>query len=625
MFCWLNYVTILTLVAMLLPHRLLALELKRSNSWKHYLHYQKAICKQEINQCRINFLDQCKKNDVIPRFLRFRIPNYGCFDNNAVHEFQRKLLAQELIKAKSQQRNASKRVDDEQNIIKSIVSEKCLPSVAFFVRNAVRECRNVQKEKHYKKLLNLSEEQERPLFNVKNTVIAHDLDTDPPSYVLETLSLGPKNAVLDRFEPNDVLAELDGLLSFCKTNNVANETITDINVKTLNYIKQCKKLKSSRNVMLTKKYLKDHNLVAVPFDKGIGICIMKQETYKAKLDDVLKLPQLKKLPKGRKNAMNPVLKEEIRVIESLEQLRDDGKIDESLFQKLKPKGSQPARLYGLAKVHKTTIPARPVLSMPGSAYHKIGTQVGEWLSEVPECQINTSSKQIADSLKDIHLDEDEVLVSFDVTSLYTNVPVMEAINVCADLLYNGKQKAPPVDRETFVTLAKLSSCNVVMSTSDGYYKQVDGLAMGSPPAPYLANGWLSQYDDIIKGDAKLYARYMDDIIMSIKRAHITTKLSEINNLHAMLKFTIEYEVNGELPFLDIKLLNENGSLSSTWYCKATDTGLMRNYHALAPRRYKKSVVAGFVHRIHRCCSTWATFNASINIHQLSMSPLLESL
>ena len=75
---------------------------------------------------------------------------------------------------------------------------------------------------------------------MKNTVIAHDLDTDPPSYVLETLSLGPKNAVLDRFEPNDVLAELDGLLNFCKTNNVANEAITDIIVKTLNYIKQCK-------------------------------------------------------------------------------------------------------------------------------------------------------------------------------------------------------------------------------------------------------------------------------------------------------------------------------------------------------------------------------------------------
>ena len=56
-----------------------------------------------------------------------------------------------------------------------------------------------------------------------------------------------------------------------------------------------------------------------------------------------------------------------------------------------------------------------------------------------------------------------------------------------------------------------------MSTHDGYYKQDDGLAMGSPPAPRLANGWLSQFDNIINGKARLYARYMDDILQDIKR------------------------------------------------------------------------------------------------------------
>ena len=100
--------------------------------------------------------------------------------------------------------------------------------------------------------------------------------------------------------------------------------------------------------------------------------------------------------------MHPVLKEEQRVVKTLEQLRDEGKIDESLFNKLKPVGSQPARLYGLAKVHKTAIPTRPVLSMPGSAYHKIGVQVGEWLSVVPEYQINTSNKQICSRQPEEH-------------------------------------------------------------------------------------------------------------------------------------------------------------------------------------------------------------------------------
>ena len=106
-----------------------------------------------------------------------------------------------------------------------------------------------------------------------------DLNITPPNYVLETLSLGPKNAVLDKFEPKDVLAELDGLINHCTENNISDQTITNINVKTLNYIKKCKKLKSSRHIQKTKTFLKENKFLAVPFDKGVGICLMSVETY----------------------------------------------------------------------------------------------------------------------------------------------------------------------------------------------------------------------------------------------------------------------------------------------------------------------------------------------------------
>ena len=365
---------------------------------------------------------------------------------------------------------------------------------------------------------------------------------------------------------------------------------------------------------MTKKYLKDNDLdlLAIPFDKGIGICVMKKETYHMKMDSIINLPQFEKVQKKRKNEKHPVIKEEERIISILKTLNKEGKINHTLYEKLKPRGSQPARLYGLAKIHKPNTPVRPVLSMPGSAYHKIAVQVAEWLSVVPECQINASTKSISDTLKTITLAEDEEIVSFDVSSLYTNVPVLEAIETCTELLYAGKHELPPVDPETFVTLAKIASCNVLMSTHDGYYRQLDGLAMGSPPAPHLANGWLNKYDDVIKGEATLYARYMDDILRNIKRHQTDQKLAEINNLHPALKFTIERETDGTIPFLDMKLIHEEqGKLSSTWYQKPTDTGLIMNYHALAPKRYKRSVVSGFVHRIHRACNTWGHFHESM--------------
>ena len=144
-------------------------------------------------------------------------------------------------------------------------------------------------------------------------------------------------------------------------------------------------------------------------------------------------------------------------------------------------------------------------------------------------------------------------------------------------------KLPSVDKETFTTLATISSTIVILSTHDGTYQEIDGLSMGSPPAPPLSNIWLSKYEPAIKDDAKLFERYMDDILRTTKESLIENKLSEINLLHPNLKFTLEVEQNGKLPFLDIGIEHHENALSSTWYCKPTDTGMILNFHAMAPK------------------------------------------
>ena len=49
------------------------------------------------------------------------------------------------------------------------------------------------------------------------------------------------------------------------------------------------------------------------------------------------------------------------------------------------------------------------------------------------------------------------------------------------------------------------------------------------------------------------------------------------------------------------LIHKENCIESTWYCKPTDTGLVM----------KRGVVSGFVHRIHRACSTWENFHTSM--------------
>ena len=210
----------------------------------------------------------------------------------------------------------------------------------------------------------MSKEQERPLFNLHDTVKLFEPDVLPPKYVLDTLALGPKNAVLEKFDQKVMLAEIELLLNRLEEQNVSNDVINDINIATINYIKKCSKQSIPRNLIMTKKYFKEHDLLAVPFDKGIGICLMKCQSYEKKLMDILKLKQFKKMEKTRKNAKEFCIKKEERINSVLEDLNERDKIDKQLLKSIKSVGGQLPRLYGLAKVHKQNISVRPVLSMP---------------------------------------------------------------------------------------------------------------------------------------------------------------------------------------------------------------------------------------------------------------------
>ena len=594
---------------MFLPFRLLEKVLQRIECWKFYLEYDRILQKRERSLRRIDFLEKCWQAEIIPKFLKFRVPNNGCFEPTTVHNF---LLKNELAKARGTLKEYEKSVNSKRSKLNRTINETLLPSVILYTRISKRECRDNVLETQRKKLEKLSVDQDRPLLNIQDTVRLFDIDIVPPKYVIDTLALGPKNSVLTKFDQKETLAEIDSLLHKLNTQNTSNEAINDINAATLNYIKRCSKQKVPRHLTMTKRFLKEHKLLAVPFDKGTGICLLKSTTYKNKIAEILQLRQFEKIQITRKNAKNMSIKEEERINDILQELLDTHEIDETLFEDMKSMGGQLPKLYGLAKVHKPNVPVRPVLSMPGSPYYKIAEKVTKWLSMVPESKINCSTKKTVDQLKDVTLDTDEVVISFDVSSLYTNVPVNEAIEEAADRLYSGDFPTPPVSKVTFITLTKLSTTNVILSTHDGLYRQIDGLAMGSQPAPPLANIWLSKFEPDIKDDAKIFGRYMDDIQRTIKAEMIETKLHAMNALHPNLKFTIEVEQEGRLLFLDICILHVDSHLHSTWYTKPTDTGLVMNFHALALKRYKKSVVEGLVCRVYRACSHWKYFDASLD-------------
>ena len=97
---------------MFLPYKLLSIELKRNGCWKSFLQYRGMLDKVENHNIRIEFLDNCKSSDVIPRFLKFRIPNNGCFDDASIHSFQIRLLKNEIHKAKRELEASKEKVNE---------------------------------------------------------------------------------------------------------------------------------------------------------------------------------------------------------------------------------------------------------------------------------------------------------------------------------------------------------------------------------------------------------------------------------------------------------------------------------------------------------------------------------
>ena len=108
--------------------------------------------------------------------------------------------------------------------------------------------------------------------------------------------------------------------------------------------------------------------------------------------------------------------------------------------KIRPTGSQRPRMFGLPKIHKQDVPLRSILSMSGSAQH----QLAQWLTSVVDPVLSLYSTHcisdfftFADKVETFNFPPSVFLCSYDVCSLFTNVPLAETIEICTDAPYDG--------------------------------------------------------------------------------------------------------------------------------------------------------------------------------------------
>ena len=132
---------------------------------------------------------------------------------------------------------------------------------------------------------------------------------------------------------------------------------------------------------------------------------------------------------------------------------------------------------------------------------------------------------------------------------------------------------------------------------DIYYKQVDGVAMGSPLGPIMANLFLVYYEHKwlekcpLQFQPKYYRGYVDDFFLMFEsRDHVNKFLKYMNSCHPNIQFTCQEESNNKISFLDISVTRINNKLITSLYCKKSFSDIYLNFNSFLPMDYKKGLI-----------------------------------
>jgi hypothetical protein len=473
------------------------------------------------------------------------------------------------------------------------------------------------------------------------------------------LNLGPVGQVYEEFKTKlvhnmssyNLSPEEERLLcrgwNFCIENKITNfiEFKTDIELNAFKLQRDChpntfatfcQKLNNYSEIMmrsLKKKKIRNisddefnaikslknnNNIVICRADKGNAVVVLDKTDYINKMNIILEQKQFKYTKRS-------ILAEKEKILNKyISKLHKEKVIDKEIYWRIHSTCSSYATMYGQPKIHKINIPTRPIISSIGSYNHNLSKYLYEIIKNNRPSQSFSyirDSFQFVKKIIEIEDSSNQLMISFDVDNLYTNVPVHEAIEITLDMLF--KRSNPPnipFTRPQLKNLLEMSVTDIPFRFLDKLYIQVDGVAMGSPLGPILADLFMSNLELKLNrfstNKPLIWIRYVDDIFCIFKNHQkIEDFLMRINKWHPNIKFTKEEERDNKLAFLDVLISrnSSNNKYDTTIYRKPTNTNLYLLYESNQCREYKLSLIRTLVIRILLICSTDELKNEEVKL------------
>ena len=322
-----------------------------------------------------------------------------------------------------------------------------------------------------------------------------------------------------------------------------------------------------------------------------------------------------------------VIETALRVKELIIELYPKNHIDEMTekWLSLTPNPPRIPIFYTLTKIHKPIPVGRPIISGCEGPTERISSFVDNLLQPIAKAQKSylKDTTHFINFIENTKVTENTVLVSMDVTSLYTNIPQEEGINtvcIASEKFYGEK---PPIPSQHLREMLRLILQENSFQFNGKNYLQTHGTAMGTKMAVAFANIFMSAVETrlISQNPTKplVWKRYIDDIfsLWDKNKEEIGSFVELANNHHPTIKFTADISET-EITFLDTCIykgdrFREESILDVKTHFKPTETFQYTHFSSCHPSGVKIGFIKGEALRLLRTNSSKTTFEENISL------------
>lgn len=348
---------------------------------------------------------------------------------------------------------------------------------------------------------------------------------------------------------------------------------------------------------MTNEFLKRNpNILVLKADKGHATVLMDRKEYKEKI-----LSMLEEKSTYKKLQRNPTSTIEAKCNDFFRQMFEKKYIDFPLKKSFTHYDSVAPKFYGLPKLHKNGVPLRPVTSYVKAPTASLSRFLANILQNIRNDDMNIPSAQVLkERISDLRLDDDHIMVSFDAVSLFTSIPASLTIQLIKKRWVDLKNIWTGIDEELFFKMLTYCLEKGYCQFDGSYYSQIEGLPMGSPLSPVLADIVLDELFILTKQhfqDSIIFmTKYVDDSLFIIKQSIFDNLFNFLNNFHQRIAFTYEKEQNSCINLLDITILRTPNGLTFKHFQKSTYTGRLINFYSNQPFSCKFNTCVNLLER-----------------------------